>query len=799
MTPTKLKQTAIAAAIVVLQLIRIPAASAQAAAPAKVMPVGAVVRRVVMKDAQSAEGFRQKLETMKATGIFRDQIQGIDPKKPVVIDVNFLVSGNFLLVIGSKDWVDSYIDAIRLMGYLFERPRAHLQLNLRVVQITGPANADVIQMSETVRALVDAQRDEVVRTFSDLDEYLTHRTQLRTAEERKILDAARILLPSLGTGQRPMTVPEILILLMLDRSSPAPQAVGIVGTQMAAEDALQALPNALELVLRNPKIPDAAALKEVQDELGAWKKAVNGAKAWCGHYAAELDKSKDNSVIGLVKSALQQPDTPIPSWLARRLLRSIDTTERLYPNLVRSHTERSLRELDRRFGLALERAAKVEQAVTKGEDLSADEAKKAEEKAKKNDPKLVAMIAGSPIRRSLLALKNLADELVPAPMALFESVANAAENGAPTADQLVQMLVDYAAERKKLEAKLQDETLPIEVNYLKLQALESSLNLWLRRVAESMARSLEQQFYRRYADELRLLANRELSKGSNRSIIEESNIDQVPDVTRDVLLADTGVNIFLSNSISLQFAPEAMNTVSAQVQSSLPSKQSLIDRIQQASTAATSLTALQQAFGIDGTAMVKALLAGGQAVPVQGGINLSAMPTIGFDASTVTLNLTANQTLAPNTDKVADRVTNHSINSATVTALTYEPMVLSTLTSNLSYYEKGGGVPILRKIPGVKEILGDVPLPGFKETNRLKGVFQSSVLILEPVVIPTIEDLVRYNSGFQQAGAGPGVTVTVKEDGAGTPVGGNPLAGVPSTVQVPAAPAPAAPAAPVKK
>jgi hypothetical protein len=195
--------------------------------------------------------------------------------------------------------------------------------------------------------------------------------------------------------------------------------------------------------------------------------------------------------------------------------------------------------------------------------------------------------------------------------------------------------------------------------------------------------------------------------------------------------------------------------VSAQVQAALPSKLGLPERVQQASQAAGQLNALNAAFGINGESMVKALLAGGQAVPVQGGISLSATPSIGYDAGTVTLSLTANQTLQPNTDKVADRVTNHSINNATVTALSYEPMVLSTLASNISYFEETGGIPILRKTPFVKEILKDIPLAPFKQGKRQKGVYQSSVIILEPVVIPTIEDLVRFHSGWQGDAVAP--------------------------------------------
>src|SRR5689334_18528133 len=173
----------IAGWVVVTNLIGTLPIQAQAPMPAAPAVNGAVVRRVVMKDAQSAEAFKTKLETMKASGLFKDAIAGVDPKKPVPIEISFLVAGNYLLVTGSKDWVDANLEAVRMMAYLFERPRAHLLLNLRVVQLTGPANADVIQMTETVRGMVDAQREEVVRTFADLEEYLTSRMRAREGNE----------------------------------------------------------------------------------------------------------------------------------------------------------------------------------------------------------------------------------------------------------------------------------------------------------------------------------------------------------------------------------------------------------------------------------------------------------------------------------------------------------------------------------------------------------------------------------------------------------------------------------------
>lgn len=330
-------------------------------------------------------------------------------------------------------------------------------------------------------------------------------------------------------------------------------------------------------------------------------------------------------------------------------------------------------------------------------------------------------------------------------------MAAASDEASPTLPQLIAMFHDYAEQRELLDQRLkaQDQDTGPPVNYAKLETLEAGLNLWLRRASEAMSRALEQQFYDRYVDELRLLANKQLGKTSNRDVLSETEIEDVPDVARDLLLADNGVNLFVSNSVSLQFAPDTTNEVSATVQAELPEKTTLLQRIEDAGKASDTLTKLEKAYNISGEALVNAIMGGGQAVPVDAGITLSAKPSIGFDASTVTLNLTANQTLQPDSDKVTDRVTKHSIDDATVTVLSYEPMVLSTLTSNVSYYENSGGIPVLRKVPGLKDLLADIPFAPFKVGKRQKGVYQSSVIILEPVVIPTIEDLVRYDSGWR--------------------------------------------------
>ena len=82
-------------------------------------------------------------------------------------------------------------------------------------------------------------------------------------------------------------------------------------------------------------------------------------------------------------------------------------------------------------------------------------------------------------------------------------------------------------------------------------------------------------------------------------------------------------------------------------------------------------------------------------------------------------------------------------------------MVLSTLASNMSFFEKVGGIPILRKTPIIKELVNDIPVKPLGTTKRQRGVVQASVVILEPIVIPTIEDLVRYQSGYRyQPGGG---------------------------------------------
>jgi hypothetical protein len=711
----------------------------------------AATRRVVMKDSLSAEQFRQKLEEMKRDGLFRQVIPG-DPKNPRFTQLSFLASGNYLLVVGDHAWVDAEIDNIRLMAFLYERPRAHLQLNLRVVQLTGPANTDVIQMTETVRALVDTQRAQVVRAFADLQDYLLRRMEHREAAGEPLYDEVRHVLPALGDRSRPPTVPEILLMMLLERALPplpATEATADTNASSAVEAALQALPRRLARIL-GPNSAGAAEAdvspSDISPELSAWKAAVRASADWCRHYAENLDR-RDGLALGGFRQALLHSGCPLPSWVTLRLRRALEMTERLYPEMSRHHTQQSLRELERRFRFALLRAEKIEQEMggTKG----------------KTTPERVG--AGE---RNLLALKSVADELTSAPMVLFEAIVSADDGAAPTAEQIRHLFREYGATRQRLDLRL-SESVPADgarVNYARLQTLEASLNLWLRRASEAMSRALDQQFYSRYVEQLRLLANKNLGRSSSRDVLALTNIEDVPDIARDLLLADTGVNIFVSNSVSLQFADDATNSVSAEVQGRLPENTGLSERIARAEKAADSLQKLQEQYNLNGESLVNALLAGGQAVPARAGIRLSARPSIAFDAGSVTLALTASQTLEPDNSKLADRVTRHSIDNATVTALSYEPMVLSTLASNMSYYENTGGVPVLKSIPGVRDILnGIAPL---KEGKRRKGVYQSSVIILEPVVIPTIEDLVRFHGGWRAASSA-GMSGSLSQDKGG--------------------------------
>ncbi len=730
-------------------VVAAPVAAAPAPPPG---PPQMIVRRVVMKDAASADVMLAKLQALQATGLFRGPVIA-DPKAPPVSLLAFQTAGSYILVVGERSLVDSAMEPIRLMSCLNERPHAHLLLNARVVQLTGPADANVIQMTETVRALVDAQRAEVVGAFSDLQAFLLDRLSKRTGKDLQVYKEIREILPTLGDSQRPLTVPEILLLMMIDRSLPALPSDAASQKARSAENALTTLPQHLSSLMLNPNRDDSAIIQEIAPDLEAWKTAVTKSRDWCIYYIKELDKPNGLGIAGF-RAALDGKKCPIPTWIALRMKRSLELTQRLYPDMVTKQTKESLVELNRRFdkGLVNVNAIMTDLAAAEAAEKAAALAKAEPKPAKpaKDDPKASKTLPPD-VDHELLALQTAANELVSAPLALFNTVMAATDGSAPTAEQLISMIHAYALERGKLSAYMdaKDQEGASGINYAKLETLEASLNLWLRRASEAMSSSLEQQFYSGYVEQLRLLATKALGKSSNRDILSGSHIEEVPDIERDLLLSDAGVNVFVSNSISMQFEQDVMNSVSAKVQGRLPNDLSVSDRIAAAGAAATTMAQLKTQYGFDGTDIVQSLLAGGEAVPVSSGIDLSAKPSIGFDASTVTLTLTVNETLAPDTDKVTDRVTNHNINGATISALSYEPMVVSTLASNLTYYESTGGFPVLRQIPGLKNLVDDVPFSPFKVGKRQKGVYQSSVIILEPVVIPTIEDLVRYHSGWE--------------------------------------------------
>jgi hypothetical protein len=739
----------------------VQAATAPAPVVAPALPE-MVVRRVVMRDARSAGRFVEQLKNMQPTGVFGVSATVL-PTKPLLGDMSFVVSGNYIVITGDRKRVDEHMADIQMMAYLYERPRAHLQLNARVVQLTGPANTDVIQMTETVKALVDAQRTEVVRSFADLQDYLLARLKRRTGNDLKIYQEIDRLFPTLGGGDRPLTVQEILLLLMVDRALPelpAASAAGTGGTE--TDNALMDFQKTLSTSLQDPHASDEQIAHDISGKMAAWEKAVTAARDWCADSQRSVDTRTGATVTDLINS-LKDPRCPLPTWVALRTRRSLELTQRLYPALVRKQAHDSLVELQRRFQSSLDREKSISDSIT---------ALQAPAGQDKNASRLP-----DSLRRRLFDLHSVANDLVSVPMALFQAVATAADDSPAGIRQLVPMFHAYAEERAKVDRRLSaDNTNTIlDVNYGKLQMLEAGLNQWLLRGSEALSRALEQQFYNRYVDQIRLLANRQLNKVTSHDILSSSSIENVPDVLQDILLSDSSVNMFVSNSVSLQFEPDTVGSVSATVQAQAPQQQKLLDRLNQAASASAALNTLNTAaatpgsaadlakltpmsplaqftsqYGIDGMNVMQALMAGGQAVPVQSGINLIANPSIGFDSGSVTLTLTVNETLQPTAgDTISDHVTNHSINDATISALAYEPTVLSTLTSNTSYSQSTGGFPVLRQIPGLKNLLKDVPLAPFKEGKRVKGIYQSSVIILEPIVIPTIEDLVRFYGGYR--------------------------------------------------
>ncbi|MBI3911911.1 MAG: hypothetical protein HY320_13390 [Armatimonadetes bacterium] len=747
---TRRARTAFSLALLVT-LWAAPAVSrAQAPAPAPTqapgIPAWAMIRRVQMKDAATAETFRQKLEQFKSVGLFRVTKPGPDGKPIIWQEVIFLTSGNELLIAGDPERVDPVVETVRLMAYLYERPRAHLLLNLRVVQITGPANAEVIQMADAVRALVESQRDEIVRTLGDLEAFLRRRIADRSAPTTQLVSTTKDLMPALVDPNQPLTVPSMLLILLLDRVASQSTATKVSATAgesdrgiLATQEALLALPELINTLSRDPQMDPASTALAVQPALALWRERVVEVRDRFRQYVAVVEKT-DDSGVAPVREALAAPSSGVPDWLALRISRSLATTQQVFPQLAKEHALGALRAVSERFDQAARRAEglakELEQALSAHAAATPDTSRGLEDR----------------LVRVVLAIKAMADDLVPPPLAMYEMVTSAVDTMAPRLEQVRSVFEEYCRERRRVEAALAG--LPVDgiPNYTKLQGLEAALNLWLRRVSEAMSRALDTYFYSRYANELRLLADRKLGRSSDRDLLDGAPLDSLADVARDVVLADGSANVFVSNSISMQFATETASSVSATVQAELPQRQTIQERMQQAAGSIGTLNALQQAAGVDAQTVIKTLLAGGEPVPVRDGINLTATPSIGFDGGTVTLQLSANQTLEPVGPQVVERVTNHTIQSAAVTALSYEPMVLSTLTSVVNYYKETGGIPILRKVPVVKQLVNDIPLKPFKVEKKARGIYQSSVIILEPVVIPTVEDLVRYHSGWTPEG-----------------------------------------------
>src|SRR5579872_483064 len=522
-----------------------------------------VVRRVTMRDARSAVKFADQLKTLQATGVFGGTTTVV-PGKPTFGDLAFITTGNYVLITGEKDRLDKYMPSIELMAFMFERPRAHLELNMRVVQLTGPANTDVIQMTETVRGMIDAQRMEVVTAFADLQDYLLARLKRRKGDDLLIYTELRRLFPTIGDGERPLTVQEILLLLMVDRALPDLPAVNASPTGPNADRALLDFQTNLSTALQDPHASDAQIARDIHGKLSDWEQVVTAAAKWCGDSAKALD-SRDGQSVSDFLSSLKDPRCPLPTWVSIRVHRSIAMSQRLYPALARRQAHDSLMELQHRFQGALDREKGIQDSIAALDGAPA---------TKDGTP-------GHPesLRRRLFDLQNVANDLVSVPMALFQAVAGAAGDTAPHLRQLIGMIKTYADDRASLDNQFRTGSkAPAQpANYERLEMLEAALNQWLRRGSEALGRALEQQFYNHYVDQLRLLANRQLGHMSSRDILSSSAIENVPDVVQDILLSDSSVNLFVSNSVSLQFEPDTVGSVSATVASRLPSQTSLTD------------------------------------------------------------------------------------------------------------------------------------------------------------------------------------------------------------------------------
>jgi len=714
---------------------------------------------VLMSDTRSALALKAKLDVFKAPRGAAANIPGLFQ------GLEFLPSGNVLMVVGDDSAVRRDIETIRRIAFFYERPRAHLQLNLRVVQISGKDKAEVTQMADAVRDMVEAQRAEVVRTFGLLQRYIERQPRLAQANTpaAQLTSSIAALLPSSRLESKPMSLPEMLVRLSLNRITyregqsdatrpmtaqemTRPDVTDVSLVAFAAlngngprpteveNDPLLVFPARLKAASRVPDF-DTELLALVDEDLTRWQTRVRKVRDDLAQFSSRVEReAKDAESARRLVDWLDEPDNDLPIWVKASVSRSLDSTVRSFPAVVREHAQRSVREVARRYNLVTERTSAADDRLKQATARFARAANDSDAREQ----------AESDLRQLFTELRTAAEELVPAPLALFQDIDAALDTFSPPTDQLAGMFRDYTDERLKLES---NAAAGMPVNYAKLQSLESRLNRWLRRVSEVTARSLDEQFYQKYVNDVRLLADKRLN---HQRALASAAVDRVPDVARDLLLSGRMVNVFISNSISLQFAPDTQNSVSATIQADLPSESTMSERLAAANTAATQAEAVRKVVkDLDATPILESLLSGGQPVNVKGGLSLQATPSVGFDAGSVTLQLSAQQTLDPSgAGNVTDRVARHEVTNSTISALSYEPMVLSTLTSDITFYDEVGGIPGVRKTPLLGAIINDLPGP-LRRQKRQQGVFQASVIILEPIVIPTIEDLMNDHRGWR--------------------------------------------------
>src|SRR5207248_9469285 len=141
-------------------------------------------------------------------------------------------------------------------------------------------------------------RDEVVRTFGDLGDYLNRRLHDPAAPTAQLVKITEGLLPTLGSGERTPTVPETLLLLMLDRlatrmkpvAPAAPQVEEAAAANAALHEDLVALPRHITRLLANPhhEMPEAA--EAIRPDLQRWTTRVEQLRQPFHQYDVQLEK-----------------------------------------------------------------------------------------------------------------------------------------------------------------------------------------------------------------------------------------------------------------------------------------------------------------------------------------------------------------------------------------------------------------------------------------------------------------------------------------------------------------------------